>query len=293
MANSILEKLDDVVDLPSLPEIVTKLSKAIDDETTSAADLAQIMADDPAITAKILRLVNSAYYGRTGSGREITSVSYAIARMGFREVKNIVFSLSVFNLFQSKSAVVDLIGFWRHSVSVATSTKVILDYAIASMPGSILVDADSLYVGGLLHDIGILVLNQYFRDDFEKSFSIAKNNGLPLHEAERRQLGIDHASVGAYVARHWKLPSSVVRGIEMHHDPLAKLPENESQFVKIINLGDFICNLHKPDETGENPGGDTHLQSLKALNIPMSNLPEILDVIEEEASRSEVMVALM
>ena len=293
MANSVLEKLDDVIDLPSLPEIVTKLSEAVDDQNTSAADLANIMADDPAITAKILRLVNSAYYGRTSSGREITSVSYAIARMGFREVKNVVFSLSVFNLFQSKSAVIDLKGFWHHSVSVAISTRVILDFVVASLGESVAVDGDSLHVTGLLHDIGILVLNQYFRDDFEKAFAISREGEMPLHEAERKVLGIDHAAVGAYVARHWKLPANVVRGIEFHHEPNREFKDSDAQLVQIVNLGDFICNLHWPEHTGENLHGESHLYSLKALNLPMKNLSEILDLIEEDASRSQVMVALM
>jgi putative nucleotidyltransferase with HDIG domain len=294
MTNSILQKLDGVVDLPSLPEIVTKLSNAIEDPNTSAADLSTIMADDPAITAKVLRLVNSAYYGRTASGREITSVSYAIARMGFREIQNIVFSLSVFNLFESKTAIVNLKAFWHHCISVAIATRVIHDYAAASSEGAIIVDRDSLHVAGLLHDLGILVLNQYFHSDYEKAFALSGSSGIPLHEAESAVLGIDHAAVGAYLARHWKLPDSVVLAIEMHHNPSGgEFSEFDAQLVRIVNLGDFICNLHWPEDTSENLSGDAHLLSLRSLKLPMKNLTEILDLVEEEASRSEVLVALM
>lgn len=291
MDSHILARLDNIQDLPSLPQIVEKLTKIIEDPNASAGDVAKVMADDPAITAKILRLVNSAYYGRVGSGREITSVTYAIARMGFREVKNIVLSLSVFNLFPVRKPIIDLKNFWRHCISVAITTRVVHDFASPSLKQGGAVNVESLYVAGLLHDIGILVLNQYFRDDMERIVSLAKESDTPLHLMEQRILKTDHAKIGAYLARRWDLPKSIVKVIELHHEPEEAQGE-DTQPVQIVNLADFICTLHWPEDNAEGPQGDSHLYSLKALGIPIKNLSEILDVVEEEASRSETLVTL-
>ena len=291
MGIPLLEKISEIKDLPTLPEIVGKLNKAIEDPNTSANDIAMIMADDPAVTAKILRLVNSAYYGRVGANREITSIPYAVARMGFREVKNIVLSLSAFNLFQAKTSIINLRNFWKHCVSVAITTRVILDFTRATQSAVIQVDGDSLYVAGLLHDIGILVMNQYFPKDLEKLVAVSMKTSSPLHMVEQKLLGTDHAELGSLMADRWQLPESICRAIKYHHRSSADTGE-DAQRIQIVNLADFICNLHWPDDNNEGKSDESHLHSLNALGIPIKSLSEILDVVEVEASKSEVLVEL-
>jgi len=292
MENEIISHLSSVGDLPCLPEIVTRLTRAVEDPAMNAANIARIISDDPVVTAKVLRVVNSAYYARGVGAHEVSSVPHAVARMGFREVKNIVLTLSAFDLFESKNSAVNLKNFWCHSVLTAITTRYVHNF---SNDGHLADegDLDAYFVAGLLHDIGILVLNQYFKPQLIEILNETKYSDRSLYDIEVGILGVDHAVVGGFVARSWNLPDKVCGAIENHHSP-EKAPEAMVRIARVVNLADYLCQLHGPfygpmGSTGEEK---THLQSLKALGVPVKLLSEIMDIVEEEASRSEVLIAL-
>ncbi|MBZ0274040.1 HDOD domain-containing protein [bacterium] len=291
--NEILRHLDKVRDFPTLPRVVTRLNEAVASPHTSTADVACILQDDPAVSAKLLRLVNSAFYAR-GNRSEITSVPFAVARLGFREVRNLVMTLSVFSQFQQKSSVLDLPNFWRHSISVAVASRVVHGFAVNSgehtPPAP---EPDGEYACGLLHDMGLLVLSLYFPQKLRDVLKQHAQSGYTLHAVEEEMLGVTHATLGGFVARMWQLPEFVAIAIENHHTP-DQAPESARRLSYVVQLADYVCNLHWPAHTVEAALGEEqkHLAAVKALGIRVKQIPEILDLVGEEASRSQVIVAL-
>jgi HD-like signal output (HDOD) protein len=291
MDNEIIDRLNRIEDLPSLPEIVMKLSSAVENPDTDAAAVARIIGDDPALTTKILRVVNSAYYGRGGVSKEITSVPFAVARIGFREIKNIVLTMASFSFFRSGTPNIHLRNFWRHSVLTAITTKTIHDFAkddrIASEQ-----DLDMYYVTGLLHDIGVLALDFYFNEILKKVIIEMRSSRIMLPEAERRVLGVDHATIGGYITRAWGLPGAIVAAVENHHSP-EMAPEPVRRMARVVNLANYICAIHGPHFCADHPEDDSESPlSLKALGIPVKSISEIMDIVEEEAARSDVLLTI-
>ena len=288
--DSFIARLEAIDDLPSLPEIVTRLTRAIEDPNTSANDVASIMQDDPAITAKILKLVNSAFYGAVTANKEITSVPYAVARMGFNEVRNVVLTMSVFSMFNRRERTIDRREFWRHCISVGITTKVIYNYAGGE---SRLRDTspDSLFVAGLLHDLGIIVLEQYFHKSFASLCAYAQQHDLPLQKAEERKWDVSHGDIGAFLAKKWNMPMPIVEAINHHHFP-QRADEAFRKVVNVVHLADFVCNSQSIGDSAEGMFDGFAPESLLELGIPMEKISEIIDVVIDEASKSEILLSL-
>jgi HD-like signal output (HDOD) protein len=285
-----IDRLEAIDDLPSLPEIVTRLTRAIENPNTSANDVAAIMQDDPAITAKVLKLVNSAFYGPVASAREITSVPYAVARMGFNEVRNVVLTMSVFSMFNKRERTIDRREFWRHCISVGITTKVIYNHAAVD---SALRDVspDTYFVAGLLHDVGIIVLEQYFHKSFAALCAYAQHHGLPLHKAEEEKWDVSHGDIGAFLCKKWNMPMPVVEAINFHHQPLL-CDDAFRKIVSVVHLADFICNSQNLGDSTEGMFDGFAPESLVELGISVKHINDIIDVVIEESAKSEILLSL-
>jgi len=288
--DSFIDRLEAIEDLPSLPEIVTKLTRVIEDPNTSANDVANIMSEDPAVTSKVLKLINSVYYGPANSNREITSVPYAVARMGFNEVRNIVLSMSVFSMFNRYERTIDRREFWRHCISVAITTKVVFGYSNSDMvvPDT---NLDTYFVAGLLHDIGIIVLEQYFHKTFSSLCQYAEENNLPLHRAEEEKWDVTHGDIGAFLAKKWEMPMPIVEAIQHHHHP-EYADEAFRTIVNVVHLSDFICNTQNIGDSIEGMFQGFQPESLMDLGIPIKLISEIIDVVIEESAKSDILLSL-
>jgi putative nucleotidyltransferase with HDIG domain len=219
--------------LPTPPIVFAQVNKVINDPNTSAYQIGSIVAEDPALSAKILKLTNSAFYGLS---RTITSVKQAIVILGLDVVRSLVLSASVFDAF-SKQYKIDkdyLDAFWRHSLSVAFMARIIS--RTKSFPSFL--EAEESFSAGLLHDIGKLVIFAQMPDDCKKvAKALLDNPNLPGNMIEEEILGFDHAAVGSYLSQKWNLPESLAVAINHHHNPDA-VPDNIT--THIINVSDFI-----------------------------------------------------
>ena len=283
-------RLDAIEDLPTLPEVVRLLNEALADPEVSFSRVADIISDDPVVTAKLLRLVNSAYYRRLADDREITSVSYAVGRVGMTEIRNLAMTLSLFGLFRGPWQTIDRREFWRHCLSTAISARVIYDFTqnLPSHPA----DAENVYyVSGLCHDLGLVVLEHYFRHDFAEALAEARADGVPLHEVEERAWGINHGEVGAYVAFRWGLPTTVVAALNYHHRPtLATAPF--STVAHVVHLADYLC-LQNGIGPAELMGTLPQVtDSLSGLNLETRTLYELFEVVSEESRRQDVLLTV-
>jgi len=186
--------------LISLPEVYLRLKEVLDDPNSNLADVAQVVGSDPAMTARLLRIVNSAYFGL---GTEIDTISRAVGLLGTQEVHDLVLAASVAQSFEGMSnEVMDMHRFWRRSVVCAITGR-----ELASLCN--VLDSERVFVAGLLRDIGHLFIYQLAPKEALRAIEIAEVQGAPLFKAERAVLGIDFAKVGADLMRQWQLPQSL------------------------------------------------------------------------------------
>jgi HD-like signal output (HDOD) protein len=194
--------------LPTMPRTYARLKAAMASEEACVADIAKIVASDAAIAAKVLQMVNSAFFRLA---RRITNVEQAVGYLGFATVRNLVLSVEVFSQWNTAAAtLIDFEKLQLHVQRVATA-------ASALTAGTPL--ADDTLLAALLHDIGYLVLAQECPAEFQQATQMAAREGIPLHEAEIKVLGASHSEVGAYLLGLWGLPYSVVEAVAHHYQP--------------------------------------------------------------------------
>jgi putative nucleotidyltransferase with HDIG domain len=203
-----------LADLPPLPAVVTKIMATINDPGASSDELSKLIVLDQGLSSKILRIVNSAYYGFP---KRISTITHAVVILGFNTVRNLVLGVSAFGMLPQKTANTGLhrAKFWEHSVATAVAASVL---AKKRKPQSRSV-VEEAFVCGLLHDIGKLFLDCYFPVQYAVCMAFAVREDIPLIEAEKRVLDMDHALVGRRIADHWNFPPSLGAALGSHHDP--------------------------------------------------------------------------
>ncbi|HYE78647.1 MAG TPA: HDOD domain-containing protein, partial [bacterium] len=240
MRPQLAKQLLDLQELPTLPLVVTRIVTMTDDPRSSASDLKHLIVNDQAIAAKILKLANSAFYGLPG---KITTLNRAVTLLGFNTVRSLALSISIMEVFSghSECPYFNRSRFWEHSLAVASCAKLL---AAKHRPD----ERDEAHMAGLFHDIGKVVLDQYFFEYFATAMEIAHKTGISSNEAEQRILGADHAEVGAQVATRWNFPSHLVEVIRHHHNPDGA-PGNT--ICQIVALASVLCQEWGFGDSGE------------------------------------------
>lgn len=226
--------LKSIDQLPPLPEVSQKILQLVNDPESSAADIVTVVRHDQSVTANVLRLCNSAYFGLK---RRIDSLVEAIVLIGQNQLAELVMISSCTHLFRNEHKGYNMKkgGLWRHSIACALLSQIVLKrMGLAPDHG--------LYTAALLHDIGKVILDNYMQDKYQQVISRIQEANVPFHVAEQETLGVDHAEVGAQVMEAWNLPDNIVRGIRMHHRPEAR--HRSKDFGSIIHLCDLL-SLHK------------------------------------------------
>lgn len=207
-ASALIENIDE---LPPLPAVAARVMAMVEDDTTSAGDLAQVLATDQALTAKLLRVSNSAYYG---FARQVSTVREAVTVLGFRQVREVAIAASLMNAFKQPNGrddIFDLDLFWGHSVAVAVAAEAVAKKTRAAKP-------QDAFTAGILHDIGRLVLRMVMPHEFAEAVIAARAGEMPLHEAEVRATGFGHEELGRALGLKWKFPGHLLDAVWNHHD---------------------------------------------------------------------------
>jgi len=227
-------KIECIANVPTLPEIVRRVMRIVHEPTTSAKDVAFIIGQDLALSAKVLRLANSAFYGIP---RSITSINNAVVVLGFKVISTIVLGLTVFDMFprDKKSALFNRTAFWRHCTSCGAISRFLVEQMTMFFP----FDAEEAFCAGLLHDIGKVVMEQYLHDDFHKALRFAKSNKMSLFEAEKESLGYTHTEVAGWLTSKWELPANLVAPLVFHHRP--SKAKDCADMATLCHYADFLC----------------------------------------------------
>lgn len=239
--------LQKVRQLPSLSLVLKEVLHSFDNENVDVQTLIGKISRDQGLVARILRVANSAFYGHPN---RVGSIGEAVVVLGFHNIRSLVMAAGIINQFPSaKDKAFDRIQFWRHAIGAAVCAKV-----LAARLGQ---DQEEAFTAGLLHDIGVLVLDAYFHTYFERVLAYCAANDCALADAEFVVLGLSHAAIGFEVARQWKFPPSIQYAIRDHHQPDDDAPAALTDLVHLANvlchaleIGNSGCDLVPPLSEG-------------------------------------------
>jgi HD-like signal output (HDOD) protein len=266
---------DSIDSLPTLPDVVGKLITLVQDENTSASDLCTLISYDQAISLRLLKVANSAYYGFL---KQVATIKHAIVILGFDEVKRLSLGIALFNCMEKTGSKTSLVmdDFWRHSVGSSLAAQGIctkLDVA-----------GDIIPTASLLHDIGKLVVDNLFSGEYKIILEKAKAEELSTGTVEKEILGFSHADVGLWLGSKWQLPSSLILPIAYHHQ-VDEAEEGDLLPVSIVHLADIVCKKAGIGNSGDStvpPFQQTAKEYLRLEDGEIDTLVEDLQKGEEK-----------
>lgn len=270
METDFLKKvLTDSRDLASLPQTLSEVLRVTRDERSSASDLSAVIMRDPALTARLLRIVNSAYYGL---GRPISSISQAVMAIGMRQVTALALSSSVYKMTDNWRSSFDRRVFWRHSLEVAIGARLIAEKVGWR-------NIDEPWVVGLLHDIGILVLERSYAKDYSRIWSIAQQE-TALEDLEVTQWNTDHARIGQFLLQQWNLPESIGLAVRFHHTTFVSNDTDPEHRLAQISC---LAHLISRSSLGKSmPATESEVEQKEILTANLGLSAEALRDIEKK-----------
>lgn len=225
--------LSKIREIKSFPQFVVETIRKLNDPDSSAQGVASSLSRDEGLVIRTLKLANSAAYGIS---REISSVAEAIALLGYKNISNIVLSASVYTVMDKSLTgyALDRGALWRHSLTVAYASRYISQMTKKGLP-------EEAYVGGLLHDIGKVVLNDYVRFGYGIIVKLVEEQRIPFLDAEIQVLGFDHAMVGTMLVEKWGLPEPYKYAVAHHHSPNALKETKYQEVVDVVHVANSLC----------------------------------------------------
>lgn len=229
----LLHKLKSISNLPTLPVIVTEVNRLLIDYDSPLEQLAGLLEKDQILAIKLLRLVNSSFYGLRS---KVKSLRHAVTLMGYNTVRNAIVSVAVMDTLALKNELdgFEIESFWRHSISVAVMSR---HLALKTH----LSPADDAFTAGLLHDIGKVVLANFFPETLLMILQEAKSRQLSFFDSELELNSCTHSLIGSYLAERWLLPEMLTRAIKYHHVGHGRLPV--SNLVILVDLADALAHM--------------------------------------------------
>ncbi|MEZ5963193.1 MAG: HDOD domain-containing protein [Planctomycetota bacterium] len=276
----IVELVNKTLELPTIPAVLTRLSTVMASSKSSAEDVAAVIATDPAVATNILRIVNSPYYGLQV---RVSSVDLAVSIMGFNMTRKVALKAAVFSVFAKKKEaerIFDFKAFWRHAVFSGVAARAL------GGASSVLnrANGEDLYMCGLLHDIGKIILLEKQHDRYVAMLAEASRSQRPETEVELEQFGFTHADVGSVLAIKWFLPEDLTIAIRYHHLP-AKDPFHQ-QLSSLIHLADHLAwSAGKPSTPGA-PAPALDVEVYDRIGLDPCRVEELLPQIREDYEAS-------
>ena len=271
--------------MPSLPTSITKVLEICNNPQTSPADLNHVISLDPVLVGRVLKLVNSAYYGLR---QHVPNLPKAIIMLGINTVKNLALSTAVMEHLSLKNHPpgLDMEGFWRHSLCVGVSAKL-----LARKRGIDAKFAEEYFTAGLLHDIGKIPLNAVLSKDYMLTVSVADRKRKPLFRAEESTLGLNHCMTGAMITAAWKLEGAIGDTIVHHHACIEYSGDHNDVLYSVAAANQFASF----SEIGFS--GDRHPELAdplvwEALNVSQDIFFEIEEIVHSEIEKAEIFLKI-
>lgn len=277
--------VDGLGQVPTLPAIVARVLEVLNQPNASADDAARLIGQDLALSAKVLRLANSAFYGIP---RSIASVDQAIVILGFQTVRSLVMSASVMKLMGKGSGHLDRRAIWRHSVATALISRIV----VRKFGRRLGLDVEAAFMASLLHKIGILILDGTEAHDYRKVLEDAAGENAPaLPELERLHLEIDHPTVGGMLAERWGLPEELREPIAFHLAPASS--PNQQELAAVVHLSSYLAEAAGYAAFDGLSQWPLDPDIFPILQCDPSVLPELGAVLKDELEKADSFFALI
>jgi putative nucleotidyltransferase with HDIG domain len=274
--SSILDLVNKTVDLPTIPTVLVKLNEVVSNPSSTAADVASVIACDPAVSTNILRIVNSAYYGLQV---RISSVSLAVSMMGFNMTKKVALKAAIFSVFARQNQQFPHFSpekFWSHSIYTGCAARTLA----AESPVYAGLHPEDIYVCGLLHDIGKILLVENKPKVYAEVLKSAAARGAHSLKPELEALGFTHADVGSVLAIKWFLPEDLTIAIRYHHQP-ERDPFHRS-LSSLIHIADSLAWKANHASSQESTGPEVHAEALGQVGLTTKQVEGLSDKIAED-----------
>ncbi|MFA7578239.1 MAG: HDOD domain-containing protein, partial [Candidatus Muiribacteriota bacterium] len=272
----LLEKIKNIKNLNMLPLVVTKLLEVTSNPKSSVKDVSKVVESDFTLSANILKIVNSPFYGFP---RKITTINEALVILGFADIRNIALSLTVFDKLSSTGQL-DINQFWKHSLGVGVGAKILAEKIKYAKP-------EEAFICGLIHDIGKIILSEYFQDKFAQIMAVINSNDVYSWEAEESVLdGINHAQIGGWVTEKWKIPQLVTRTVALHHSPM--IAGKIDDLAACVNVSDHICKLKGIGYKGDKkqPAIEPHI--IEFFGLSGAVVEDIVNKMDKKIAQAEI-----
>lgn len=255
-----------ITKVASLPSIFTRLNDAINEHNTTNKDFANIINEDTAIAARLLRITNSALYNFPS---KVETITHAITIIGTNQLRDLVLASSVIAMFKDVSEdVISMESFWRHSIACGIAAR-----AIASLRRE--ANIERFFVAGLLHDIGRLVLFMELPEYMDVVLQQRDAEGDMLYKHEREVIGFDHAQLGGLLLKAWQLPARLIEGVALHHAPMRAV-----QFpveAAVVHAADVLANAMQLGSSGEKFVPAINPKAWEIIDIPTDSIESIFE----------------
>lgn len=257
--------------LGSCASVLAEIEAELQSPQCSLATIGEAIEKDPDLTSRLLKLGNSAMYGYTS---RLTSVAEAVSVIGIRQVQDLMMASSIVETFSGvDEEFVNMQSFWRHSLACGIAARVVAMELRLPKP-------DKFFVAGLLHDVGRLVLLSQSPAAAQEIFTLYRQGGMLLREAEMKVLGFDHQQIGAALLRQWKYPAVLIGAVgDHHHPPLAELGRQEAS---VVHFCDHLVNAMQIGCSGERYAPPLNVKVWESLKIPLDTLPMIVNAVDEQ-----------
>ncbi len=265
-------------DLPTIPVVATKVMQLIESESASAEELAKVVASDPAVAARVLKISNSSFYG---CQRQIQTLSHAIMVLGFSTLKSLVVAASVKQVYKPYGLTEKML--WEHSFGAGLAARVIAKTTR-------LVNEEEAFLGGLFHDIGKIIMNSLDSQQFQLVVQKCFNDGMTSLNAEQQVFSYTHPEVGGLVIKKWNFPAILMQAVLKHHS--FDFAEDEDTYqvrlTCVVGLANLVC--HKLGFGVREPDEDLQLHETvpaRQLNLDEARIAEMLEKIQDAYERDK------
>jgi HD-like signal output (HDOD) protein len=275
---ALIARLREVQSLPALPMVVNAVTRRISQGSSSSGEIARLLVHDQALTVRVLRLANSAFY----SPKEpVRSPEHAVVLLGLGTVRSIILKASIFSAFDVNRAR----PFWLHALGTGCAAR-----AIARIAG--LGRGDDAFVMGLLHDLGKLAIAEHLPELGAAVRARVQRDGGLMRAAELAELGCDHAAIGRFLCEHWSLPRDYREAIAAHHD-LSLASDEHRPWAACVHLADILARAMMIGNGGDQAMPVLDPQALSLLRLREERFGELFEAAEEELGKAEVFFTIL
>lgn len=271
MSRSPSDLLTGYTEVSSVAMIYDRLNEAINNPGASMSDIGEIIREDVGLTARLLRLVNSAFYGFP---QKVETISKALVVVGLQQIRDLALATSVVNSFSGiPESLINMEMFWHHSIACGVAAKILATYRRET-------NVERFLVAGIVHDIGRLIISLKIPDEAREALVRSKSDGELLRDAEEGVIGFDHAQVGCALLESWNLPLSLQEVAAYHHSPSAA--ERYLLEAAIVHTADIIVHAMQMGSSGERFVPPLDRRAWERIELPESILSSVLDQVERQ-----------